>query len=480
MAPTELLIGSRWQASTGPGLTREVMSPFDGSPVGTVALAGPEDVDVALAAAVRGAAVWRRTPAHERMTILLRAAELADERASRIAGTISAESGKTITEATGEASRSGDLIRLAAFEGTQLYGETLPLDANRGTGFDKVGFTLRQPCGVVVAITPFNYPALLVLHKLAPALAAGNAVVLKPATSTPLTALELASCFVDAGLPEGVLSVLVGSGGVLGDALVTDPRVRKISFTGSTATGEHIARVAGVKKLSLELGASCPVVVLPDADLELAASAVALGGYVNAGQVCISVQRVITHPSVTSDFLDALVPKVKAIRTGDPSSSETTMGTLITTAEAERVERAIAQAATDGARILTGGERDGAVVSPAVVADVDPDSPFSQQELFGPAVAVSSAADWESAIAQANGTAYGLGAGVFTSDVAGAIRAVREIDAGSVHINWTPLWRADLMPYGGLKGSGYGKEGPRAAVSEMTEVKTIVLHGRPW
>jgi len=331
-----------------------------------------------------------------------------------------------------------------------------------------------------VAITPFNYPALLVLHKLAPALAAGNAVVLKPATSTPLTALELAECFVDAGLPEGVLSVLVGSGGVLGDILVTDPRVRKISFTGSTATGEHIARVAGVKKLSLELGASCPVVVLPDADLELAASAVALGGYVNAGQVCISVQRVITHPEVTADFLDALVPKVRAIRTGDPSSPETTMGSLITTAEAERVERAIAQAGADGARVLTGGERDGTVVTPAVVADVDPNSPFSQQELFGPAVAVSSAADWESAIAQANGTAYGLGAGIFTSDVAGAVRAIREIDAGSVHINWTPLWRADLMPYGGLKGSGYGKEGPRAAVSEMTEVKTIVLHGRPW
>lgn len=480
MAPAELLIGSRWQASAGSGRTRDVTSPFDGSTVGTVGVAGPEDVEAALTAAERGAAVWRRTPAHERMTILLRAAELADQRAAKIAQTISSESGKTITEATGEATRSGDLIRLAAFEGTQLYGETLPLDANRGTGLDKVGFTLRQPCGVVVAITPFNYPALLVLHKLAPALAAGNAVVLKPATSTPLTALELAECFVDAGLPEGVLSVLVGSGGVLGDALVTDPRVRKISFTGSTETGEHIARAAGVKKLSLELGASCPVVVLPDADLELAASAVALGGYVNAGQVCISVQRVITHPEVTADFLDALVPKVRAIRTGDPASPDTTMGSLITTAEAERVERAIAQAGADGARVLTGGERDGTVVSPAVVADVDPDSLFSQQELFGPAVAVSSAADWESAIAQANGTAYGLGAGIFTSDVAGAVRAIREIDAGSVHINWTPLWRADLMPYGGLKGSGYGKEGPRAAVSEMTEVKTVVLHGRPW
>ncbi|QIY75203.1 aldehyde dehydrogenase family protein [Streptomyces sp. RLB1-33] len=480
MTPAELLIGSRWQASVGSGRTRDVTSPFDGRTVGSVAVAGPEDVEVALAAAECGAAVWRGTPAHERMAILLRAAELADQRAAKIAQTISSESGKTITEATGEAARSGDLIRLAAFEGTQLYGETLPLDANRGTGLDKVGFTLRQPCGVVVAITPFNYPALLVLHKLAPALAAGNAVVLKPATSTPLTALELAECFVDAGLPEGVLSVLVGSGGALGYALVTDPRVRKISFTGSTATGEHIARAAGVKKLSLELGASCPVVVLPDADLELAASAVALGGYVNAGQVCVSVQRVITHPDVTADFLDALVPKVGAIRTGDPSSPDTTMGSLITTAEAERVERAIAQAGADGARVLIGGEREGTVVTPAVVADVDPNSPFSQQELFGPAVAVSSAADWESAIAQANGTAYGLGAGIFTSDVAGAVRAIREIDAGSVHVNWTPLWRADLMPYGGLKGSGYGKEGPRAAVSEMTEVKTVVLHGRPW
>ncbi|MGY5115307.1 aldehyde dehydrogenase family protein [Streptomyces sp. 900105755] len=480
MAPVELLIGSRWQVARGTGQTREITSPFDGSTVGTVALAGTEDVEAALAAAERGAAVWRRTPAHERMRILLRAAELADERAPKTAQTISAESGKTITEATGEASRSGDLIRLAAFEGTQLYGETLPLDANRGTGQDKLGFTLRQPCGIVVAITPFNYPALLVLHKLAPALAAGNAVILKPATSTPLTALELAECFVDAGLPEGVPSVLVGSGSVLGDALATDPRVRKISFTGSTATGEHISRVAGVKKLSLELGASCPVVVLPDADIEAAASAVALGGYVNAGQVCISVQRVITHPAVTGDFLDALVPKVEAIRTGDPSAPDTTMGALITTAEAERVERAIARAAVDGARVLTGGARDGAVVQAADVADVDPESPFSQQELFGPAVAVSSAADWESAIAQANGTAYGLGAGIFTSDVAGAVRAIREIDAGSVHINWTPRWRADLMPYGGLKGSGYGKEGPRAAVSEMTEVKTIVLHGRPW
>jgi acyl-CoA reductase-like NAD-dependent aldehyde dehydrogenase len=457
-----------------------VTSPYDGSVVGTVPVAGTDDVEAALAAAEHGAQTWRHTPAHERMRILLRAAELADERAAGIARTISAETGKTITEATTEAGRSGALLRLAAFEGTQLYGEGLPLDANPGTGQDKIGFTLPQPCGIVVAITPFNYPALLVLHKLAPALAAGNAVVLKPARTTPLTALELAACLVDAGLPSGVLSVLTGPGRTLGDALVSDPRVRKISFTGSTAVGERITRMAGVKKLSLELGASCPVIVLPDADLEQAASAVAAGGYVNAGQVCISVQRVITHPRVQADFLDALVPKVEAIRTGDPSSTDTTMGSLITTAEAERVEAAIADAAAGGARVLTGGQRVGATVAPTVVADVDPASSFSQDELFGPAVAVSTAEDWESAIAQANGTGYGLAAGIFTGDVAGAVRAMREIDAGSVHVNWTPLWRADLMPYGGLKGSGIGKEGPRAAVAEMTESKTIVLHGRPW
>lgn len=475
----ELLIGGLATRARS-GREEQVRSPFDGTVIDTVPTAGVADVDAALTAAVAGAATWRRTPAHERMRILLKAADLAEERADTIAQTLSAENGKAIAEARGEASRSGALIRLAAFEGTQLYGDTLPLDANPGTGFDKVGFTIRQPVGVVVAITPFNYPALLVLHKLAPALAAGNSVVLKPARTTPLTALALAQCFVDAGLPEGVLSVLTGPGAELGDALVSDPRVDKVSFTGSTATGTRITRLAGVKKLSLELGASCPVVVLPDADLDAAAAAVALGGYVNAGQVCISVQRVITHPEIAGDFLDALVPRVRTIRAGDPASADSTIGTLITEAEARRVEASIADAVAGGATLLTGGDRDGAVVTPAVVADVDPAAPFAQDELFGPAVAVSTAADWTAAIAQANGTKYGLGAGVFTGDVAGAVQAIRDIDAGTIHLNWTPLWRADLMPYGGLKGSGIGKEGPRSAVAEMTDVKTVILHGRPW
>jgi glyceraldehyde-3-phosphate dehydrogenase (NADP+) len=479
MTGGQLLIAGEWTAGNS-GRTEEIRSPYDGRVVGHAAIADASDADKALAAAEHGAAIWRETPAHARLDILLRAAALVDERAEVIATLLSAENGKTITEARGEVGRAGDMIRLAGHEGTQLYGSSLPLDAHRGTGLDKVGFTLRQPCGVVVAITPFNYPSLLVLHKVAPALAAGNAVVLKPARATPLTALALAEAFTDAGLPPGVLNVLTGPGGRLGDVLVSDPRVRKVSFTGSTAVGEHITRVAGVKKLSLELGASCPVVVLPDADVDAAAAAIAAGGYINAGQVCISVQRVIAHPRVHGDLMDALVPQVEAIACGDPSRDDTGLGSLISETEAKRVEGALHAAVDGGAKLLTGGQRDGAVVSPAVVDDVAPTAALNQEELFGPAVAVSTAEDWTSAIAQANSTAYGLGAGVFTNDVGAAVRAMRQIDAGVIHINWTPLWRADLMPYGGLKASGIGKEGFRTAVSEMTEEKTVILHGRPW
>ena len=475
----ELLVGGVWRGATD-GATEVVRSPFDGRAVDSVPVATLGDAAAAIDGAEVAARVMRETPAHERAAVLLRAADLADERAEDIAQTISAENGKPITEARGEAGRAGSIIRLAAYEGSQLYGSTLPLDANPGTGLDKIGFTVRQPCGIIVAISPFNYPALLVLHKIAPALAAGNAVVLKPARTTPLTALKLAQCFVDAGLPAGALSVLNGPGGRLGDRLVTDPRVRKVSFTGSTAVGSHIASVAGVKKLSLELGASCPVIVLPDADIELAASAVAAGGYINAGQVCISVQRVIVDARVEADFLDALVPKVEAINVGDPAREDTRLASLISEAEATRVATAIRDAGQAGAKVLTGGDRDRAVVTPAVVAGVDPRSPFSRDELFGPAVAVSTAPDMAAAIAIANDNEYGLGAGIFTSDVAATVRAMRQIDAGNIHINWTPLWRADLMPYGGLKGSGIGKEGPRTAVAEMTEEKTVVLHGRPW
>jgi glyceraldehyde-3-phosphate dehydrogenase (NADP+) len=458
----------------------DIKSPFDGAIIGQAPVATIADVDKAITKAVSGADLWRHTPAHIRSAVLMKAAALADERSEEIAHIISGENGKSLLEARGEASRSGEIIRLAAFEGSQLYGSTLPLDANKGTGLEKLGFTLRQPVGVVVAISPFNYPALLVLHKIAPALAVGNSVVLKPARTTPLTALALAKCFTDAGLPEGVLQVLHGSGSELGNALVTDSRVRKISFTGSTATGTHISSVAGVKKLSLELGSSCPVVVLDDADIEYATDAIALGGYINAGQVCISVQRVIVDEKVMANFLDALKPKVEAIKIGDPKNPDTKVGTLITETEAIRVEASIKEAVNAGATLLTGGQRNKTLISPAIVCDVDPMSAFAQDELFGPAIAVSSATGIKQAISLANSTVYGLGAGVFTKNVDVAIQSAREIDAGIIHINWTPLWRADLMPYGGVKSSGVGKEGVRSTVSEMTEEKTIILHGRSW
>ena len=458
----------------------DIKSPFDGSVVGQAPVATIADVDNAITKAVSGADLWRHTPAHIRSAILLKAATLADERSEEIAQIISGENGKSLLEARGEASRSGEIIRLAAFEGSQLYGSTLPLDANKGTGLEKLGFTIRQPVGVVVAISPFNYPALLVLHKIAPALAVGNSVLLKPARSTPLTAIALAKCFSDAGLPEGVLQVITGSGAELGSALVKDPRVRKVSFTGSTSTGTQISNVAGVKKLSLELGSSCPVVVLDDADIDYATDAIALGGYINAGQVCISVQRVIVDEKIMSNFLDALKPKVEAIKVGNPKSDETKVGTLINEAEAIRVENSIKQAVSDGAVLLTGGARDKTIIKPAIVCGVNPNSAFAQDELFGPAIAVSSANGIKEAITLANSTVYGLGAGVFTKNVDVAIQSAREIDAGIIHINWTPLWRADLMPYGGLKSSGVGKEGVRSTVTEMTEEKTIILHGRSW
>src|ERR1700742_3296667 len=414
----EMLLGGKWCGAVG-GATEVVRSPFDGHEGGSVPVGGVDDAAAAVDGAEVAAGGLREMPAHERFALLLRAADLADDRVEDIAQTLSAESGKPITEARGEAGRSGAIIRLAAFEGSQLYGSTLPLDANTGTGLEKIGFTLRQPCGIIVAISPFNFPALTVLHKIAPALAAGNAVVLKPARSTPLTALKLAECFVDAGLAPGALSLITGSGGTLGDRLVTDPRVRKVTFTGSTAIGAHLASVAGIKKLSLELGAACPVIVLPDADIELATSAVAAGGFINAGQVCISVQRVIVDERIEGDFLDALIPKVEAIAMGDPAHDATRLGSLISEAEAIRVASAIQVAGQSGAKVLTCGDRDGAVITPAVVASVDPRSPFSQDELFGPGVAVSTAPDMTAAIAIANDIEYGLGAGIFTSDVAG-------------------------------------------------------------
>jgi glyceraldehyde-3-phosphate dehydrogenase (NADP+) len=469
-----MYVAGAWR---GAAAEEAVANPFDGEIVDTVPVASADDAVLAVAAAVEGARAMRRLSAWERSEILRRAGDLVASSIEDLARTIALEVGKPLAEARGEAGRIPDLLRLSASEGARMHGETVPVDAT-SSGAGKLGLTLRQPCGVVVAITPFNYPALLVTHKVGPALAAGNAVVLKPARQTPLTALWLTRVLLDAGVPENAIQCITGPGSELGSALCADPRVRKISFTGSTQVGEQITRVAGVKRLSLELGANCPMIVLPDANLDQVAAATATGGFVNAGQVCISVQRVLVAREVYDDFVERLTPLVENLHTGHPLDEETRLGPVISESEAERVEGAIRAAVAGGARLLVGGERDGAVVAASVLGDVDPAMDISRNELFGPAVALTRIDGIEEAIALANDSDYGLGAGLFTSDLDSALRFAREVDCGSIQINSSPLWRADLMPYGGLKGSGIGKEGPRSAIEEMTELKTIVFHGQ--
>jgi acyl-CoA reductase-like NAD-dependent aldehyde dehydrogenase len=455
--------------------TEPIQQPHSGELVDCVPAATVEDVEQALSAAVAGARAMAALTAWERSEILNRAADLLAARHEDLAHTISLEEGKPLAEARLEVGRTPELLRLCAFEGTQLRGETLPLDA-ASNGAGKFGLTLRVPCGVVVAITPFNYPLLLVVHKVGPALAAGNAVVLKPAGRTPLVALKLTELLLDAGIPELGIQCITGPGATIGPRLCADPRVRKISFTGSAEAGEAITHVAGIKRISLELGSNSPLVVLSDADVEQVASATAVGGYTNAGQACISTQRVLVDRRVYDDLLEALTPKVEAIATGDPLDESTQLGAMITEQEAQRVDAWVEEAVAEGARIVTGGVRDGAFYSATVVADVEPSMRISRAELFGPAVALSPVGGIEEALSLANDSDFGLSAGIYTRDVDAALAFARRAEAGNVHINGTPTWRADLMPYGGFKRSGIGKEGPRYAVREMTEQKTIVVH----
>jgi glyceraldehyde-3-phosphate dehydrogenase (NADP+) len=456
--------------------TIAVRNKYDGTTIDTVPKATAADVDAAIAGAVTGAAIMRDMSGFDRYQILHRAAELMRGQLDELGRLISREEGKILAEGKFEASRAAETIEVSAEEAKRLGGEVLPLDGAPG-GAGRLGFTLRVPCGVVAAITPFNFPLNLVCHKVGPALAGGNAVILKPASDTPLSALRMVEILLAAGLPPEAIACLTGSGGTLGDRLCADPRVRKISFTGSRDVGEHILRTAGIKRVTLELGSNSPLIVMDDADLELAAKAAAATGYSNAGQVCISTQRVIALGKVYGDFLDAFQPQVEQIRVGDPLQSETKMGPMIREADAERVEQWIDEAVSGGARLVTGGGRRGALVEPTIVADVRPTMKISCDELFGPAVAVTRAADLDEAIRLANDTRYGLSAAIFTRDLEAAIRFARRVDSGNLHINWGPQWRADLMPYGGLKESGFGKEGPKYAIHEMTELKTVVIHG---
>jgi len=455
--------------------TIAVLNPFDGTTVDTIPQASASDVDAALAGAVRGAALMRNMPGYDRFQILRKAADLMFERQEELGSIISQEEGKILAEGIFEASRAAETIELAAEEAKRLTGEVLPLDGAPG-GAGRLGFTLRVPCGVVVAITPFNFPLNLVCHKVGPALAAGNSVVVKPASDTPLSALKLVEILLEAGIPPLAVSCITGTGSTVGEALCRDERVRKISFTGSAEIGRRICQIAGLKKVTMELGSNSPLIVMPDADLSKVVEATVKTGFANAGQVCISAQRVIALDEVYDEVIDQLRPRIEAISTGDQLNAGTQMGPMVRQRDAERVEEWIAEAVGGGARLLCGGTRQAAVVTPALLADVHPDMRISRDELFGPAVGVTRAQNIDEAIALANDTRYGLSAGIFTQDIDAAIKFALQVDSGNLQINWGPMWRADLMPYGGLKESGMGKEGPKYAIQEMTELKTVVIH----
>jgi acyl-CoA reductase-like NAD-dependent aldehyde dehydrogenase len=457
------------------GEAMDITNPYTSETIGTVTAVSNADLEVVLDAAVNSSRITKRLSGHDRAVLLERAATICDGKVEELARLVVAEQGKTIKEARGEASRVGPLLRYCAGEARRISGEVLPLDGSPG-GEGRLGFTLRQPSGVVVAITPFNYPLLLVAHKVGPALASGNVVIVKPSSYTPLSAMAFLECIIEAGFPEASIQCVVGRGAAVGTRLCEDERVRVVTFTGSAAVGKDITRAAGIKRLLMELGANCPVVILPDADIEKAAAIAAIGGTVNAGQVCISTQRILVDRAVYAPFVDQLAAQMSSITVGDPTDESTPMGSMITASEAQRVNRVINEAAAAGAEVVTGGSYSGAVHEATVVIDVSPESTLFREELFGPAVAVTPVGGIDEAISLCNQTAYGLGAGLFTRDLSAALRFVREVDAGNVHVNWSPLWRVDPMPYGGLKGSGFGKEGPRYAVDEMTESKTIVIH----
>jgi acyl-CoA reductase-like NAD-dependent aldehyde dehydrogenase len=457
--------------------TIPVENPYDKSVVDTVPRAERGDVERALESAARGAKVMARLSGLDRYKILRKAADLMTARQEDLGRTISLEEGKILAEGRLEANRAIETILGSAEEAKRLHGETVPVDGAPG-GAGKLAFTLRVPCGVVVAISPFNFPLNLVCHKVGPAIASGNAVIVKPATDTPLSALKLAEILLEAGLPAEGIQCLTGSGGEIGDPLCADPRVRKITFTGSRDVGEHICKIAGLKKVTMELGSNSPIIVMPDANLDKVAEAVAATGYANAGQVCISTQRVLTAGKVYVDFLAALKPRVEALTTGNQLDERVKVGPMIRETDAIRVDEWIREAVGSGARLVTGGQRHGTIYAPTVVADVKPEMRISSDELFGPAVAVTPFDDLDQAIALANDSHYGLSAAIFTESLEHAMKFAREAQSGNLHVNWGPQWRADLMPYGGLKESGFGKEGPRYAVEEMTELKLVVLHLR--
>ncbi|MGD8816487.1 MAG: aldehyde dehydrogenase family protein [Acidobacteriota bacterium] len=450
----------------------EVHDPQDGSLLDAVPRASEDDMRAAIDAAVVGATRARAMPVHERMAILHRAADLIDKDLEGYATTIAREGIKTIREARKEAGRAVHTMRLSAEACRRVTGETVAFDQYPG-GDNRVGYWIPEPLGIVAAITPYNDPLNLVAHKVGPGLAAGNAVIVKPDSKTPLSALKLARAIHDAGMPAGVLQCLSGPGKVIGDVLVTDPRVRMVSFTGGLEVGRIIAARAGLKKLGMELGSNSPVIVMGDADLDAALEAVVSGAFWAAGQNCLHVQRLLLHDDIYDHFSARFAAAAAAYVVGDKLDEATDMGPLINEDAAQEVERLVDDAVSGGASLLTGGTRNGAFYDPTVLADVPDDCVLAREEVYGPVTLLYRFADLDEAVRRANEVDYGLHAAIFTRDIDSALRAAEQLECGGVMINESTDYRMDAMPFGGVKGSGLGREGIEFAIREMTEPKTV-------
>src|SRR3954452_13034747 len=461
-----LLIDGEWVA-TGEWL--DVRSPYSGEVDGRVAKGGRAEAERALDGAAR--ALQSPLPAHKRAEILVRVAGSIGRRHEEVARTICEEAGKPIKAARVEASRAMSTYTFAAVEARKLAGQMVPMDAAQA-GEGKLAFTIRKPIGVVGAISPFNFPCNLVAHKLAPALAAGCPVVLKPASATPLSALLLAELEHEAGLPPGWLNVIVGAASEIGDVLVEDERVKLITFTGSGEVGWKLQERAPKKRVNLELGNATPVIVAADADVALAAAKVAQNAFSFAGQSCISVQRVYVERDAYDGFVAKLVPLVDALKVGDPSQEDTDVGPVI---DEDARERILAWIGSSTGEVLTGGDTDGELIRPTVIANPARDDKVSCEEVFGPVCTVTAVDSLDEALSLANGTRYGLQAGIFTASLDNALRAAQALEFGGIVVNEAPTFRSDQMPYGGVKDSGNTREGPRYAVREMTEEHLVVV-----
>lgn len=466
-----LYIGGEWLEGND---HYDLRSPYSGKVIAQVPLAEKETVLKAIECAEQGAKEMKKLTALERSNILERAAEIFKERLEECALILARENAKPLKAAKGEILRTIETYKFAAEEAKRIHGETIPMDAAKN-GKGRFAYTKREPLGVIAAITPFNFPFNLAAHKLGPAFAAGNSVILKPASQTPLSALAAAGIFEEAGLPKGALNVVTGKGSVVGDVLVTDPRIKMVTFTGSVEVGLGIKERAGLKKVTLELGSNSAVIIDSASDLDAVAQRCVEGSFAYSGQVCISIQRIYVQEDLYESFLQKFTEKTKQLKFGDPESEDTDLSALISINEAKRVEGWIESARNAGTEIAYGGQRTGAILHPTIIKNAGATQEVSCQEAFAPIVSVNSYKTWDEAIDLVNDSLYGLQAGVYTTSMPKAFDAVERLEVGGVIVNDIPSFRVDHMPYGGVKNSGTGREGIKYSVEEMTELKLAVF-----